>query len=97
MSLLTLLSPLALALETPELNADLKNFFLVTDPYENLLMPPSTSAQAFVDARAKMIWRPISGVKLVAHHVITAGTPPSTSQLELELEGGGGRKSGWRR
>lgn len=85
MFLLTLLCPLAVALEAPVVNADLKNFFLVTDPYENLLMPPSTSAQAFVDARAKLLWRPATGVKLVAHHVITAGTTAVSSQLESEL------------
>lgn len=66
-------------------NADLKTFFVTVHPYDHILMPPSDTAQAFVDGRLKLDWTVSDAISVEAHHVITAGTPQYQTQLQLEL------------
>ena len=52
MSLLWLCLHMALAEESgAQWNADVKTFFVTVHPYEHILMPPTDTAQAFVDGR----------------------------------------------
>ena len=73
-------------LEGIQLNADLKTFFVTVHPYDHILMPPSDTAQSFVDGRLKLDWTVNDSISIEAHHVITTGTPMYQSQLEMELE-----------
>ena len=66
-------------------NADLKTFFVTVHPYDHILMPPSDTAQAFVDGRLKLDWTISDAISIEAHHVVTAGTPQYQTQLQLEL------------
>ena len=66
-------------------NADVKTFFVTVHPYEHILMPPSDTAQAFVDGRLKLDWTLSDAISIEAHHVITAGTPQYQTQLQIEL------------
>ena len=66
-------------------NADVKSFFVTVHPYDHILMPPTDTAQAFVDGRLKLDWTLSNAISIEAHHVITAGTPQYQTQLEIEL------------
>ena len=74
------------ASEPAQWNADLKTFFVTVHPYEHVLMPPSDTAQSFVDGRIKLDWTLSDAISIEAHHVITAGTPQYQTQLQTELE-----------
>ena len=74
----------SLAAETA-LNGDLKQFFTVTNPYDSLLLPPKTHAQAFIDGRLKLSWKPTESLRFEAHHVVTSGTLAPQNQLMREL------------
>ena len=76
---------LALA-EPPKVNADLKQFFVASAPYEHLLMPPDAYGQAFVDGRLKVRWDIADNLRVEAHHAVTAGTPAPVSSLVSELD-----------
>ena len=67
-------------------NADLKTFFVTVHPYDHILMPPSDTAQSFVDGRVKLDWTLSDSISIEAHHAITAGTPQYQTQLQTELE-----------
>jgi len=73
-------------LEGLQLNADVKTFFVTIHPYDHILMPPSDTAQAFLDGRIKVDWTLNDSISIEAHHVVTAGTPMYQTQLETELQ-----------
>ena len=86
MSLLWLCLALAQAEESPaQWNADVKTFFVTVHPYDLILMPPTDTAQAFVDGRIKLDWTLSDSISIESHHVITAGTPQYQTQLQMEL------------
>ena len=86
MSLLWLCLSMAQAEESSaQWNADVKTFFVTVHPYEHILMPPTDTAQAFVDGRLKLDWTLSDTISIEAHHVITAGTPQYQTQLQMEL------------
>jgi hypothetical protein len=66
-------------------NADLKTFFVTIHPYEHILMPPSDTAQSFVDGRLKLDWSVSDAISIEAHHAITTGTPQYQTQLQSDL------------
>ena len=70
---------------TAQWNADVKTFFVTVHPYDHILMPPTDTAQAFVDGRLKLDWTLSNAISIEAHHVITAGTPQYQTQLQIEL------------
>lgn len=66
-------------------NLDVKTFFVTVHPFEHVLMPPSDTAQGFVDTRGRLQWDLTDNLSLEAHHVVTAGTPQYQTQLQMDL------------
>ncbi len=78
-------SLLSLASAEVSTNVDVKSFFVTVHPFDHILMPPSDTAQGFLDTRARLQWDLTDNLSLEAHHVVTAGTPMYQTQLQLEL------------
>lgn len=76
---------LSLASAEVSTNLDVKSFFVTVHPFDHILMPPSDTAQGFLDTRARLQWDLTDNLSLEAHHVVTAGTPMYQTQLQLEL------------
>jgi hypothetical protein len=70
----------------PKVNADLKQFFTASFPYDSLILPPEPYGQAFVDGRLKMVWSPTKTFRFEGHHVVTIGTLMPQTQLARELQ-----------
>ena len=64
-----------------------QNVLVMVHPYDHILMPPTDTARAFVDARLKLDWTISDAISVEAHHVITAGTPQYQTQIELAQMG----------
>lgn len=67
------------------LNADLKSFFLASDPVDHIFFPSGTNGQGYLDGRLKLRVDFTNSLRFEAHHAITVGTPAPTTQLEEEL------------
>lgn len=66
-------------------NLDVKTFFVTVHPFEHVLMPPSDTAQGFVDMRGRLQWEFLDNLSVEVHHVVTSGTPQYQTQLQLDL------------
>ena len=66
-------------------NLDVKTFFVTVHPFEHVLMPPSDTAQGFVDMRGRLQWEVLDNLSVEVHHVVTSGTPQYQTQLQLDL------------
>ncbi len=58
-----------------QLHGDTKSFFVVTVPYDHVLMPDTASAQGIVDGRLKLDVRGGELLRFQAHQTLTAWAP----------------------
>ena len=86
MILLFSLLGIAEAEDTITLNADLKSFFLASDPIDHIFYPEGAYGQGYLDGRVKLRVDFSDSIRLEAHHALTAGTSAPKTQLEVDLE-----------
>ena len=67
------------------LNADLKSFFLASDPIDHIFYPEGAYGQGYLDGRVKLRVDFSDSIRLEAHHALTAGTSAPKTQRAVAV------------